>query len=391
MLAMLAVCIASAPALAQVVSLPNAIITSVNLSSTDRNTIKTFVDTQIAELNSGDPAAFLRAAAGLNEPLAKSLPEGLTRSFAFRREYEQHLSTHLDAMLASGDRSQMFLGMRLCGNLATDSGAQRLTGMLAPSQDDPTRLFASAMIRNTFEIVARATLAPPVTEARMLATVDAIAESAMTETDTLILDAHARALIAAGDLTADDVDAVGPYAFESLARVVQTRAQTVSRTPAALDELTPVVRALEALQGVMIRTRYPYSEAMLVQAMGLSADVMAYLIGRQNAGLDPLTEPGGNAISGQRKALDVVMMSYAENISVFARGHMARLKNTPLPATNLTNLAVTLETALNTGDDRDRRRLLSELQTSYITVMVAEMTEAPYRFNATRFESRLDN
>jgi hypothetical protein len=388
---MLLLCVAAPHASGQTASLPNAVITSVSLSSSDRNAIRTFLDARVAELESGDPADFIRAAAALNEPLAKSLPDGQTRSFSFRREYEQQLSRHLDALLNSADRSRTFLGMRLCGNLATDNASERLTDMLSTDHDAPTRLFAAAMLRNTFEIVSRSTLTPPVTEARMLAAVDAIAESAMGESDILILDAHARSLIAAGEMIAEDVEAVGPHAYEMLAKVIQTQAQTVAHSPASLDELTPVVRSLEALQGVMLQVDYPYTEAMLVQSMGLAADVMAYLIGRQNAGLEPLTEPGGNSIVGQRKALDVVMMSYAENISVFARGHMARLKNAPPPDQNLTNLAVALERALVSTDDGERRRLLGELQNTYITVVVAEVTEAPYGFDDNRFVSRLDN
>jgi len=302
------------PALAQVASVPDAVITSTSsLTQPQIAQIEEVVRAGVADLTNDDPELVGAARTRLLAPLEKA---GI--GVPFRLAYSNLLCPQLERLATGGDELTAMNALRLLGELATD----RSTNSVEPALDhagSDVRYTAVYSVGRTFEAVASES--PAVAPSRVRALIDRLAERIRNEPEPWILDVAVRAMITAGLIDKDNFEDVRAHAYQQLAAAAADRVRTLPLEESGTDRLIFMLRASVAIRDAINDARSLSTDAARSGA-AFGGDVLTFAAARVQR---------GEVVPEERELLNSLARTSQAN-TYFAAGVIDTRASLPTPA-----------------------------------------------------------
>lgn len=338
---------------AQVATIADSVVTSTRpLSQTDLAQIEALIRESVPLLTGDDPEAAGNARNRLLAPLEK---DGV--GVPFRLAYSNALCPLIEPLAGNDDEVVAINALRILGELATD----RATNTVEPGLNHTAvgvRYTAVYSVGRTFEAIAGES--PAVAPQRAHALIDRIAELLRNESDPWILDAAARALIAAGAIDKENFEDVRAHAYNQLSTACSDRVRSLPMEEDGVDRLYFMLRAAVAVRDAFNDTSRSLSTEAATAGAALGGDALTFAI---------LRIQRGDIGADERSLLNSLAKTSQANI-FFAAGVVNPTANLPTPQT--------LPDPREPRNDADFvRRAVAEIDRLYT---------APFSFPARRFE-----
>lgn len=279
----------AAPAAAQIVSLPPALVSKVSeFTPAEIEQVSTFAIPHLQALGGDDPAARSRARAALADPAR--LPNA---SVAFRQVYSTRLLPRLRELVQGDEPAKVIAALDVAGAIGSIEGWQ----LIAPKLNDErlgVRLAASVASRSTLQSVSpRASALNPATAN---AIIDAVAARLVIEPDVQIADSLSRTLLQGGQLVGiAGYEAAGRSAWTKLAAGIGDN-MFASREDTGHNGIQTRLTVLGALEQLRTRTGLAQpvgtvDPAIVRAGASIAGETLAMVAtNAQLAGGEPLSE-----------------------------------------------------------------------------------------------------
>ncbi len=360
--------------------LPGAVVTSLQpLASDQESLLKKFAEENLARLTSDKPADVRRGRSALLKPLGDP-----SVSVSFRLAYSRVMVEPLAALAASDKDPVAVSALRVLGDLSTDSAVAPIEKALS-SPRPAVRLAASSALGRVLETASIRT--PALTADRGVRLIASLGERLATESEPLVADAIARALVMGLASPQQGLEAVPSAAMSRLSSVVGTRVQGARATAAegAADASlthTLILRAGEGLRTALADRPQAFQAQAIKDAAGFTGDVLA-LQRRRLAGADIpaiLPRDDDEATEEAKKAQrerPAVQVATAESVLYFARQALAPVAERPsIPSTNLAQFIRAATTEQDARFDTSALDLIGP---------AGVLVRAPFELPASRF------
>ncbi len=300
---------------------------SLVINQAQRQAIQDAVGTNLPRLASEDPTQIKRGRNNLLRPLG-----GTGVSVGFRLEYSNQLAAGLAVHARAGKDITAVNALIIAGELATEQSANLLDQFRA-DQRVSVRYAALSAFKRTFE--AMTTNNPAMGAEQAQSFVGKIADQIGNEQHPDVLDAAARALIAAGSVNRPGWEAFRSASFAALARSLGDRARKLD-VAADSNAIAPtLVRACEAMRDYLPQLQT--NDPTLRVAAEFGGHLLAAVGRRVDAGDYPVIAIGDDdsTAAAKRSARHTpsLMVAVAQTTILFSLDRMApdnRRDATPL-------------------------------------------------------------
>ncbi|MHA7812197.1 MAG: hypothetical protein ACX94C_02220 [Phycisphaerales bacterium] len=315
--------------------LPRSTIETISVNSGQRSQIQQFVQNWSQRLQSDSASDNQRALEALTEPLHN---RGV--SIAFRQAYAQMLIPVADELIGADTVKGKLNALRLLGDLATPSAAQRIRTLL-DDQDAGVRLFAVASTGRVF--LSTSVHGPAMAESDTIAMIDAIAEIAESNMDDEeFTRACARALAQGTSIGTRDLPNTRSRAIIALSDLVSTHIESLDEDENADFALSLALDAASSTTQSISDISSTVNADAARAAVRLGAEIVSLPLRRVIA---KTIEPQGER---ERMARSV---QAGETLLYFARRKAAEIAGRGVNGIETTSFSTQLES----GDDRDFR------------------------------------
>lgn len=312
-LAVLFVAAFATPAFAQY--LDSAIISASTLTADQKSKVSDYVKEHVPGLASGDPEKVKKSRNFLTHPL---LENGVT--VGFRSTFSELLVEQKLADLCK-DKTELVAinALRVAGELTTPDARSMLTEGMSDKRASVRYAAVFACIR-TFEQAAPSTRFPAMNADGMTPIIEALSKVLTTEKEANIVDASARALLAATKVEKPKFEIVRDTAMRELTSGLTTKLKAVTKEDHAI--LDAAQRAAASFRDELSARGQQISEGQRKMAVGLAGDILTAVSKLVQTGAVPQVARDDSKIDADKKKEErkslAASVTTAENVVLFA-------------------------------------------------------------------------
>lgn len=357
------------PSFAQ--NLDSAIISATSLTEDQKAKVSDYVKEHVPGLASGDPDKVKKSRNYLTQPLLEN-----SVTVGFRSTYSELLAGQKLAELCK-DKTELVAinALRVAGELTTPDARDMLVEGMSDKRSSVRYAAVFACIR-TFEQAAPSTRFPAMNADGMTPIIEALSKVLTTEKEVNIVDASARALLAATKVEKAKYESVRDAAMRELTNGLKAKLKAMTKDDQSILEAAQ--RAAASFRDELSARGQQISDDQRKMAVGLAGDILT-AVSRlvQSGGAVPQLARDDSKADADKKKEErkpfAVAVTTAENVVLFA-----------LKAAGQTPGGSTLGKSFDEGTkDGDARFvvLFGEMASSVLT-------KSPFGLEADRFKTK---